>query len=80
VATKGALGHTGSAAPALDAALALQAFASGRLPPTVTGGPPLAGAEGRFARTAEACPLRRVLVLAAGAHGGAGALVLEAAR
>ena len=78
VATQGALGHTGSGAPALDVALALCAFADGVLPPSVTREPLLAAAAGRLGRVEG--PLRRVLVMAAGHEGGVGAMVLEAAR
>ena len=80
VALKGALGHAGSAAPFLDLAVAVRAVAAGTLPPTLPAGPRLAEAEGRSATRAEAAVLRRILVVAAGAHGGAGALVLEAAH
>lgn len=78
VATKGAIGHAGSGAPALDLALALNALAAGVVPPTVTREPLLEAAAGRLGRVEGA--LRHVVVMAAGHEGGAGALVLEAAR
>lgn len=70
VATKAALGHLGSGAPAVDLAVATRALAEGRLPPTPV------------AEEAEpwSGPLRRALVLGFGSEGGAGALVVEAAR
>jgi 3-oxoacyl-(acyl-carrier-protein) synthase len=78
VATQGAIGHMGSGAPALNTALALRALADGVVPPTVTREPLLGAAAGRIGRVRG--PLRRILVLGAGHEGGAGALVLEAAR
>lgn len=71
VATKGALGHTRGAAPVVDAALAVKAMETGVLPPTV-------GPDGVIVPPAEGA-FRRILVLAAASHGGAGALVLEGA-
>lgn len=80
VATKGALGHTGSAAPAIDLALAVRALTNGRLPPSVTRKPLVAGAAGRLRAEATQTRLRRVLILAASSQGSAGGLVVEAAH
>ena len=78
LATKGAIGHAGSGAPALDLALAVRALRDGVVPPTSSRDPLLPAAARRVGRVEGA--LRRVLVVAAGSAGGAGALVLEAAR
>jgi len=77
LATKGALGHLGSGAPAVDVALALRALGAGVLPSTSTREPLLVAAAGRLGRVGGT--IRRALVVAAGGEGGAGALVLEAA-
>ena len=76
--TQGAIGHTGSGAPALNVALALRALSDGVVPPTITREPLLSSAVGRVGRVEG--PLRRVVVMAAGHEGGVGAVVLEAAR
>jgi 3-oxoacyl-(acyl-carrier-protein) synthase len=79
VATKGALGHTGGAAPVVDVALAMRALETGVLPPTVVRGPVLGEYGGRLIAEPTEGPLRCILVLAAGSPGGAGALMLEGA-
>jgi len=70
VSTKGALGHTGPAAPAIDVVLALRAFAAG--------GPPAALATNEGRPVAQAGPTR-AMILAASSSGGAGAVVVEEA-
>jgi 3-oxoacyl-[acyl-carrier-protein] synthase II len=79
VATKGALGHTRGAAPVVDVVLATRAIETGVLPPTVSRAPLLSSFEGRLPDAPVRGSPSTVLVVAAGSHGGAGALVLEAA-
>jgi 3-oxoacyl-(acyl-carrier-protein) synthase len=67
VSTRGAIGDLLAGAAAADVAIAVRAIRAGALPPAAGGAP---------RRARPAC----VLVLAHGAAGGAGALVVEAAR
>ena len=79
VATKGALGNTGGAAPLVDVALAVRTMQAGILPPTVTRGEALSEFRGCLSDAPVHGSFRRILVLSAGSQGGAGALVLKAA-
>ena len=77
VATKGALGHVGAAAPGVDLALAVRALAEGRLPPSLAASwmpPRLRDA----LRPGPAVAPKRILVSAASSAGAAAALIVEA--
>ncbi len=77
VATKGALGHTGPAAPGIDLALAVRALETQRLPPSVLAPWMPVRLRDALTREAPATPAR-ILVSAASSAGAVGAMIVEA--